>query len=54
MNKIKNFDIVVNTCMTDIESRSKKSDFDENDFLLSVVNGFEDGKWREDLFASSS
>lgn len=36
--------------MTDIESRSKKSDFDENDFLLSVVNGFEDGKWREDLF----
>jgi hypothetical protein len=50
MNKIKNFDIVVNTCMTDIESRSKKSDFDENDFLLSVVNGFEDGKWREDLF----
>ena len=51
MNKIKNFDIVVNTCMTDIESRSKKSDFDENDFLLSVVNGFEDGKWREDLFS---
>ena len=50
MNKIKNFDIVVNTCMTDIESKSKKSDFDENDFLLSVVNGFEDGKWREDLF----
>lgn len=50
MDKIKNFDIVVNTCLADIESRSKKSDFDENDFLLSVVNGFEDGKWREDLF----
>lgn len=47
---MKNFDIVVNTCLADIESRSKKSDFDENDFLLSVVNGFEDGKWREDLF----
>lgn len=50
MDKIKNFDIVVNTCLADIESRSKKSDFDKNDFLLSVVNGFEDGKWREDLF----
>lgn len=50
MDKMKNFDIVVNTCLADIESRSKKSDFDENDFLLSVVNGFEDGKWREDLF----
>lgn len=50
MDKIKNFDIVVNTCLADIESRSNKSDFDENDFLLSVVNGFEDGKWREDLF----
>lgn len=50
MDKIKNFDIVVNTCLADIESGSKKSDFDKNDFLLSVVNGFEDGKWREDLF----
>ncbi len=50
MDKIKNFDIVVNTCLADIESRSKQSDFDKNDFLLSVVNGFEDGKWREDLF----
>ena len=50
MDKIKNFDIVVNTCLADIESRSKKSDSDKNDFLLSVVNGFEDGKWREDLF----
>ena len=50
MDKIKNFDIVINTCLTDIESRSKKSDFDKNDFLLSVVNGFEEGKWREDLF----
>lgn len=44
MDKIKNFDIVVNTCLADIESRSKKSDFDKNDFLLSVVNGFEDGE----------
>ena len=50
MDKIKNFDIVINTCLADIESKPKMPDFDENDFLLSVVNGFENGKWREDIF----
>ena len=50
MDKIKNFDIVINTCLADIESRQMKSEFDKNDFLLSVVNGFEDGKWRENQF----
>src|SRR5574344_1411574 len=50
MDKINNFEIVVNTCLTDIDSKTKNSDFYKNDFLLSVVNGFENGKWRADEF----
>lgn len=50
MEKLCNFDIVVNTCLADIDTQSSTSEFNKNDFLLSVINGFEDGKWRESEF----
>lgn len=43
MQKIGNFDIVINKCLWDMNPESIASDSDKNDFLLSVVNGFEDG-----------
>lgn len=50
MDKIHNFDIVVNRCLTEFEPNSKTPHFDKNDFLLSVINGFEDGTWRNNEF----
>lgn len=50
MQKIGNFDIVINKCLWDMNPESIASDSDKNDFLLSVVNGFEDGKWRKSEF----
>lgn len=50
MEKLCNFDIVVNTCLADIDTNPPTSEFHKNDFLLSVINGFEDGKWRDDIF----
>ena len=38
MNKIKNFDIVVNTCMTDIESRLKSGSRKRYDEQLCHFN----------------
>ena len=50
MEKIKNFDIVINKCLWDIKPTSETLDLDKNDFLLSVINGFEEGKWRKNEF----
>ena len=47
MDKICNFDIVINTCLAEINPASVMPDFDKNGFLLSVINGFEDGAWRK-------
>lgn len=47
MQKIENFDIVINKSLWEINSTS---DLVKNDFILSVVNGFEDGKWRKSEF----
>ena len=47
MQKIVNFDIVINKSLWEINSTS---DLVKNDFILSVVNGFEDGKWRKSEF----
>ena len=47
MQKIGNFDIVINKCLWEINQESTTPDLDKNDFLLSVINGFEDGKWRK-------
>lgn len=40
MDKICNFDIVINTCLAEINPTSLMPDFDKNVFLLSVINGF--------------
>ena len=50
MDKICNFDIVINTCLAEINPASVMPDFDKNGFLLSVINGFEDGAWRKKVF----
>ena len=50
MQKIKNFDIVINRCLWKINQELPKSDLERNDFILSVINGFEDGKWRKSEF----
>lgn len=50
MQKIRNFDIVINKSLWEINQESMTSDLDKKDFLLSVINGFEDGKWRENEF----
>ena len=47
MGRIKNFDIVINKCLWEIKPTSETLDLDKNDFLLSVINGFEEGKWRK-------
>lgn len=39
MDKICNFDIVINTCLAEINPTSLMPDFDKNGFLLSVING---------------
>lgn len=50
MQKICNFDIVINKCLWGVNQESTTPDLDKNDFLLSVINGFEDGKWRKSEF----
>lgn len=50
MQKIGNFDIVINKCLWEVNQESATPDLDKNDFLLSVINGFEDGKWRKGEF----
>lgn len=50
MQKIGNFDIVINKCLWEVNQESTTPDLDKNDFLLSVINGFEDGKWRKREF----
>ena len=40
MDKICNFDIVINTCLAEINPTSLMPDFDKNGFLLSVINVF--------------
>lgn len=50
MQKIGNFDIVINKCLWEVNQESTTTDLDKNDFLLSVINGFEDGKWRKGEF----
>ncbi len=50
MQKIGNFDIVINRSLWEINQKSSMSDLDKNDFILSVINGFEDGKWRKNEF----
>lgn len=50
MKKIKNFDIIINKCLWEIKPTSDTLDLDKNDFLLSVINGFEEGKWRKNEF----
>lgn len=50
MEKIVNFNIVINKCLWEINQELTRTDLDKNDFLLSVINGFEDGKWRKNKF----
>lgn len=50
MQKIENFDIVINRCLWKINQELPQSDLERNDFILSVINGFEDGKWRKSEF----
>jgi len=37
MEKIKNFDIVINKCLWDIKPTSETLDLDKNDFLLIMI-----------------
>lgn len=45
-----NFSIIVNNCLAELDLDSESPEFYYNDFLLSLINGFEDGKWRENQF----
>lgn len=44
-NKICNFDILLDECFINFNPDRTKISPDENDFLLSVINGFEDDHW---------
>ena len=50
MQKIGNFDIVINKSLWDINQGLSMPNLSKNDFILSVINGFEDGKWRKSEF----
>ena len=50
MQKIGNFDIIINKSLWDINQGLSMPNLSKNDFILSVINGFEDGKWREKEF----
>lgn len=50
MEKIHNFDIVINKCLWDFKPEDIHAEIDKKDFLLSVINGFEDGQWRQKEF----
>lgn len=45
-NKIWNFDILVDDCFVNFNTKKQEINPDHNDRLLSVANGFEDGSWR--------
>lgn len=51
-NKICNFDILLVDCFMNFNPDRVKIKPDKNDFLLSVVNGFEDGHWMKKNFQS--
>lgn len=44
-NKIWNFDILVDDCFVNFNTKKQEINPDHNDRLLSVANGFEDGSW---------
>lgn len=48
--KLWRFDILVNDCLMNFNSSKPKICLESNDFLLSVVNGFEDGHWMKKNF----
>lgn len=48
--KLWRFDILVNDCFINFNPDRKNIQPDDNDFLLSVVNGFEDGHWMKKNF----
>lgn len=43
-NKIWNFDILVDDCFVNFNTKKQEINPDHNDRLLSVANGFEDGQ----------
>lgn len=48
--KLWRFDILINDCFMNFNPDRGKIQPDDNDFLLSVVNGFEDGHWMKKNF----
>lgn len=48
--KLWRFDILVNDCFMNFNPDRENIQPDDNDFLLSVVNGFEDGHWMKKNF----
>lgn len=50
MEKIQEFDILINTSLFNLVTESDTRLLDKNDFLLSVINGFEEGTWRKSVF----
>lgn len=44
-NKIWNFDILVDDCFVNFNTKKQEINPDHNDRLLSVANGFEDGSY---------
>lgn len=48
--KLWRFDILVNDCFMNFNPDKDNIQPDDNDFLLSVVNGFEDGHWMKKNF----
>lgn len=48
--KIWHFDILVDDCFVNFNPDRAKITPDTNDFLLSIVNGFEDGNWMKKNF----
>lgn len=50
MEKCANFDILVNSCFMDFNSFKDEIVPDNNDWLLSIVNGYEDNQWRYEQF----
>ena len=50
IEKLWRFDILVNDCFINFNPDRENIQPDDNDFLLSVVNGFEDGHWMKKNF----
>ena len=48
--KLWRFDILVNDCFMNFNPDRENIQPDDNDFILSVVNGFEDGHWMKKNF----